>query len=168
MYKTGDKVIYPGTGVCIIKDIINQKFLHTDERTYYVLKAVYDNSDTTIYCPVDSTEVNLKKLLDKDEILELIHTIPQKTLWIENDNERRKLFSALLREGDRQKLLCMITEIHKKLKEKEAEGKKLHLSDEKALEKAEKMLYQEIAYSLNMEIEAVSSFIRNETAEIFS
>ena len=59
MYKTGDTVIYPGTGVCRITDVVKQKFMRCEERTYYVMKAVYDNSGTTIYCPVDNADIKL-------------------------------------------------------------------------------------------------------------
>ena len=41
MYKTGDIVVYPGTGVCRIEDIVTQKFARTEEKTYYVLRGVY-------------------------------------------------------------------------------------------------------------------------------
>lgn len=41
MYKTGEIVVYPGTGVCRIEDIVTQKFARTEEKTYYVLLGVY-------------------------------------------------------------------------------------------------------------------------------
>ena len=163
MYKTGDTVIYPGTGVCRITDIVKQKFMRCEERTYYVMKAVYDNSDTTIYCPVDNADIKLKKLLDKDEIRELIRTFPtEESLWKENDNERKKYFASIVKEGDRKKLLKLITEVHTKKNEREAEGKKLHVSDEKAMAEAEKILHQELAFSLDMSTEEVAAFIMKE------
>lgn len=163
MYRIGDIVMYPGTGVCRVEDIVTQKFARTEEKTYYVLKGVYDTADTTIYCPVDNKNIKLRKLLSKDSITDLINkACVGEKLWIDNDNERKKLFASVLKEGDQIKILKLIIEIHENKVEKEKEGKQLHLSDEKILQQAEKIIHEELAYSMDIKIDEVAAFIMHE------
>lgn len=163
MYKSGDVVVYPGTGVCKIVDIITQKFARTEEKTYYVLKPLYDNADTTVYCPVDNCNIKIRKLLSEGDVTLLIREAESsESLWIENDNERKKAFASIVKEDDRVKLLRLIIELHTKRIEKEKEGKKLHLSDEKILHQAEKVIHEELACTMGMSVEDVAAFVMKE------
>ena len=163
MYKTGDIVVYPGTGVCRIEDIVTQKFARTEEKTYYVLRGVYDSAGTTIYCPVDNENIKVRKLLSKEDISLLIkNACREEKLWVDNDNERKKNFAAILKEGNQTKILKLIIEIHEKQAEKENEGKKLHLSDEKVLSQAEKIIHEELAYSMDIKVDEVAAFVMKE------
>lgn len=161
MYSIGTKISYQATGVCEIVDIINQKFAHTETRTYYVLKPIYDNSSTTIYCPVDTAENKLRPIPEADEIKELIKKASTcDDLWIENDNERKKAFSDIIKSGNPQLIYSLIFLLYKKKSQKESEGKKMHLADEKILYEAQKTTSQEIAFSMGIEIDAVEDFVK--------
>lgn len=159
--------MYPGTGVCKITDIVTQKFMRTEEKTYYVLKAVYDTANTTIYCPVDNDRIKLRKLLSQEDFESIIRSIDfSQSLWVDNDNERKKVFSSLVSSGSHSDILKLITELHKHAEQKQKEGKKMHLADEKILHEAEKIICQELAYSMNSDISRAADFVKEKVLQI--
>ncbi len=159
MYKIDDIVMHPGMGVCKIVDIRTENFKNLGNRQFYILKPVYSNEHTKIFVPV-SGKVELRRLLSEKDINEAISAARnQDTLWIDNDLKRKEVFSEILHSGDHIKLIGMIREIHKKQIEKQQIGKKLHLSDEKMLTEAEKLLHEELAYSMSIEPTRVADYI---------
>lgn len=165
MYHTGETVMYAGTGVCKITDIVKQNFTNTEERTYYVLKAVYDSSGTTIYCPVDNAEIKIRDLLSRKQIEEMLcgnccdDENPKQPLWTDNASARKRLFTQIVKDGNQPEIFQLITEIHEKQQEMQQNGKKLHISDEKIMHEAEKIISQELAYTMNINIDEVADFV---------
>ena len=160
MYNIGDTVMYPGTGVCRIENIVRESFVRGEERTYYVLKAVYESGGTTIYCPVDSENVRLRGLLSREAIDRILSdACAHESLWVENALQRKKAFLSILKEDNGVRLLRMLIDLHEHRKKQASEGKKMHVSDEKIMTEAEKMWNQELASALKMELASVPEFV---------
>ena len=160
MFSINDTVMYGHTGVCKIVDICSKEFNGKNQK-YYVLCPEFE-SKTTIYCPCDCEKIRMRKLLSPEEVNSLIQTMAdEKTSWIENDQARKEKQLNIIRNGDHKELIQMIKTLYYKRKEKIAEGKKLHSTDEKAMEDAENLLYQEFAQVLDMKPEDVFTFITN-------
>lgn len=158
MFKVNDTVMYGRSGVCRIVDICKKNFIN-NELLYYVLQPVYENK-CTIYCPVDSKKVQMRKLLDIDEIRELIRTMPDEiTIWDNNDRARRETYDKIIKSGDHRELIKLIKTLYLKRKELNSTGKKFHIADEKAMNDAEKLLYQEFALVLDIQLDEVVPFI---------
>jgi CarD family transcriptional regulator len=108
---------------------------------------------STIFAPTDN-EVVLKKmrrLLTKDEIHKLIDSMrSENAVWVENENERKELYRNILAKGDHLELIKMIKAIYAHKAEREAEGKRLHMSDERFFKDAEQILYNEFQYVLDL------------------
>lgn len=163
MYKSGDILMHPGLGVCEVKEITKREIAKNDIRTYYILKPVYGNSSTTVFLPVDCDKVNVRKLLSKDEIFEIIHSVPlDKTLWVDNDHERPIVFSEIIKEGNQANIIKLIIELHKHQRKCLADGKKFRIVDSKILNEAEKIIHEEFAYSMDLKLEDVAPFVINE------
>lgn len=166
MYQTGETVLHPSAGVCRIEDIRKENFSAKEYKTYYILKPLYENGQTTIYCPVDSDKIALKSLLTAEDIRALLRNVPaQESLWITADLKRQEVFAEILREGDRLKLIRLILDLREKQREKQQNGKKLHLADGKVLHEAEKRIQQEFAYVLQLEPDDVIPMITAECAK---
>lgn len=163
MYKIGDMLMHPGSGVCRVEDIKNMSFTSEGSKDYYVLKPVYGGGSTTIYVPVDHKNIKLRKLLSEEDIHRLIGSVSSvPTLWTDNDAKRKEVFSQALHSGDSAEIIKLIIEIHKKQEEKQASGKKLHQADSKVLAEAEMLIHQEFAYALDLKPEEVAPFIMKE------
>lgn len=160
LFKISDTVVHPGMGVCKITDIKSEDFAKFGSKQFYVMNPIYENTQTTVYVPVDSPKITLKKLLSEEEIEKMLSEIDfSKSVWIENDIIRKEKFSQILKSGDRTDIILLIKELHLKLEEREKTGKRLHIADEKILREAEKLIHQELAFSMNIEIEQVAELI---------
>lgn len=161
MFRVNDTVMYNQSGACKIVDICSKEFTG-EQRQYYVLQPVYEEN-VTIYCPVDSEKVKIRKLLSLEDIHELIKLMPdQLTEWIDNDQQRKEAQSEILKNGDHCALIQLVKLLYFKREEKAAEGKKFHTADEKAMLEAEKLLHQEFAIVLNIKPEEVIPFLIGE------
>lgn len=158
MYAVNDRIMYGQSGICKIVDICEKKF-GKETRQYYILQPMYD-PNTTIYCPVSNENAPIRKLLSTKDVYALIEDMPEVSgEWIENDNRRREVQAEILHRGDHRELIRLIKTLYNKREEKQAEGKRFHQADEKAMAEAEKMLYQEFAQVLDITPEEVVPFI---------
>lgn len=157
-FKVNDMIFYAGTGVCRITDIRPEKF-GRDTRTYYVIQPLTDKK-TTVYCPVDADKVRIRRVLSRDEVIELIRSIPDTdTGWITNDSERKERSEAALSSGDCAQLIRLMRSLYLHRSELAAAGRKLHATDERVLKDAEQKLYEEFSYVLDIKPDEVEDFI---------
>lgn len=160
MFQIGSNVMHPSAGVCNIEDIREEK-LTGQKRTYYIMHPLSDNnSTTTIYVPVDTDKVRLRKLAGKDEIIDIIrHSTTERIEWIDNTNLRKAAYSEILRGGDTSRIIALITVLHIKKERVTEAGKKFSAFDEKILHDAEKKIHQEFSYALSMQENEIPKFI---------
>ena len=151
MFQINDVIVYGTQGVCKIVDT-EEKTVGGKTKSYFVLKPVSDPG-STIFVPVDN-EIVLKKmhrLLTKDEIHFLIDSMRfENALWIEDENQRKEIYKNILAKGDHLELVKMIKAIYIHKTQREAEGKRLRMSDERFFKDAEQLLYNEFQYVLEL------------------
>lgn len=151
MFKVNDVIIYSTQGVCRVVGI-EEKAVSGKKKTYFVLKPVSD-SGSTIFAPTDNEHVlkKMRRLLSKAEINSLIDSMPDEdVVWIKNDNDRKEHYRKILSSGNHMELIKMIKAIYSHKKEREAEGKRLHMIDEHFFKDAEQILYNEFQYVLKL------------------
>ena len=162
-FQRNDTIVYGTHGVCRIIDVTKKEF-NGRQIDYFVLKPVYDDK-STIFAPADNPAVTAKmhRVLSTEEIYALVKGMPEEdTIWIEDENDRRQKYKAILAKGDRCELIRLIKTLYlhgQALKEK---GKKLHISDDHMMKEAEKTLYEEFSHVLQIEPEQVLPFIINQ------
>lgn len=163
MFKINDCVVYRTNGVCRITDIKKEQF-GSETKEYYVLTPVFGNT-STVYVPLDSKELTdkMKQIIPAQEVHGIIdRALHCPTKWIENDRQRSKEYSAILEKGDAVELFSLVGILIHHKEELEAAGRKFRVTDKRIMEAAQKILYEEFAISLNIDIENVSSYIRKE------
>lgn len=149
--KVNDVIIYGSQGVCKIVDI-TEKSMTGAKKKYYVLKPVADQG-ATIYAPTDNAHVlkKMRRLLSEAEINQLIDSMPAETgIWVKNDNDRKEIYKQILAGGNHVELIKMIKAIYAHKKERETEGKRLHMVDGHFFKDAEQILYNEFQYVLHL------------------
>lgn len=160
MYEVGEKVIYGTQGICEIEDISSGD-LGDDDRKYYILCPLSDPR-SKIYVPCDNEKLlgKIRKILSPSEIDTVIGTVePDGMEWIANDNQRKEFCSGILRDGDRKKLMEMVEMLNRRQNELKSQKKHFHLTDERFLKEAEKILSEEFSFSLGIPQSAVSDYI---------
>lgn len=160
MFKINDVVVYGSQGVCEIVDI-DEKKIDGASKSYFVLKPKADRG-ATIYVPTWNEKAwgKMRKVMTKKDVNALIDSMPNKTpIWISNENERKEAYKKILASGDQAAIISMIQALFIHKKEREAEGKRLHMSDEHFMKDAEQILYNEWQYVLNVDKAGLMNYI---------
>ena len=106
--EVNEAVMHIPEGVCKVTGIIERDLSSLGTRQYYILVPVY-NTGTKIYIPTDNGPAKMRELLTRDEVLELIDSIPEcESVWVENDKERMAAFSSIVSRCDHHEMLCLI------------------------------------------------------------
>jgi len=159
MFKVNDYVVYGVTGVCLIEDIRPGEYADNCDAEYYVLQPVYSDN-MTIKVPVDSSNIMMRAISSKADVLSLIAMLPaMETVWIDNDKQRVIDYKAALRTGKTEEWIKVIKTLYLERETRSVEGKKLRKADEDILNTAERYLNEEFAIALNIAPEAVVDYI---------
>lgn len=161
MLEKGHIFVYGGSGVCRVEDICIRDY-GVGKKEYYILQPVYDMR-SSLSIPVDSPafESRARELLSKDEVLNIIDTLPNTDAeWIRDDKERVEVFKNLLEGGVRKDIATLIRTLYLHKKELAEKGKKLRSSDEAIMQRAERLLYGEFAWVLGIDPKEVVSYIK--------
>ena len=160
MFQVGEVILFGSEGVFRVDDITPKKIGKTVS-DYYVLRSVYRSSNV-LYIPVGKggLEEKMYPVLSRAEIEDLIRQLPMSTCcWIDNENERKLRYREILGCGDRLAVAGLIRTLYEHRTNQEKTGKKMHLSDERFLKDAERLLYDEIALVMDIEPKQVSTYI---------
>lgn len=131
MYKIGDTVIYKNDGVCTITEI-TVKIFRDKEIEYYVLNPVH-NKNAEIFVPKSNPDLvsKMRKVLTKDEIMNIIESMPEEDeIWISDETNRKEKYKEILTLGDRKELVRLIKTLYIHKQNQKQCGRKLHLADE--------------------------------------
>lgn len=163
MFKIKDTVLYGAEGVCQIVAVTKENFgLGTLE--YYVLRPIYKDS-LTIYVPTGNDHLlsKMRRILSREEILEIIQSMPEETLLNINDEDLRELkYQEIINSGDRRAVVKLIKTIYFRQEGRRKQRKKPYALDERFLKEAEKLLYDEFALVLEVKPNQVLPFILNQ------
>ena len=168
MLKIGDKIMYGAGGVMTIVDIREESILDVS-RSYYVLRPTLTKSESLTFVPTDNEKLvsAMRPLLSKEEIMELIHysKTAEPCQWVNENRARQDRFKKIMESGDRKQIISMIRAIDESAIRREAEGKKIFLSDENARAKALKLLHSEISVVFDSPEEEVAEFVNRELSK---
>jgi CarD family transcriptional regulator len=160
MFKINDVVVYGAQGVCEIVGI-NQEKVGGVIKNYFVLKPKNDKG-ATFYVPTWNEKAwgKMRKVMTQEDVNALIDAMPSKTpTWIANENERKETYRKILASGDQAAIISMIQAPYLHKKEREDQGKRLHMSDEYFMKDAEQILYNEWQYVLNVDKTGLMDYI---------
>ncbi len=160
MFSIGDIILYGNEGICEIADIVDKSFGDI-KGDYYVLRPI-SNYKLTLYVSVanGNLESKVRDIFTKEQIANVIQEVVQSDIeWIESESQRKAKFKEMIFSGDRYACLSVIKALYKHREMKKAVNKKLHTADEYILKDAEKILYDEFAYVLNLPVDQVEQLI---------
>lgn len=141
MYKVGEIIAHNKLGLCTIKEITQ-----INDIDYYVLISNLD--DTKIMIPVSNADKLTRKIITKEEIEELVNKIPNINIDLIKDFKTRiKTYDELLKSGEIENLAILSRTIY----EYKKESNNLTVADKEIFKAAEKILFDELAYVLNMD-----------------
>ena len=161
MFCIGQTVLYGSNGVCTIDDV-TEKRIGKSNLQYYVLRPVCTDT-STLFVPTANEKLvsKIRCVLTKEEASRILGALPAFGKWNNNKIERSEAFRAVISGGDRVELIRLIRQIRAHEQEQLGKGKRLHLSDERFLKEAEKMICEEFSLVLNIDrTEVLSRILR--------
>ena len=163
MYQVGELILYGGTGVCRVTEIVAKRFSRTEpEKLYYVLRPLY--SSGTITTPVENGKVFTRPVISRDEAIALIDTIPSIHAEAYHNSNLQQLenhYRNELESHDCRDLLRLTMSTYQKKVEREKAKLKFGAVDRRYMERAENLLFGELAVALDIEKDSVQSFIED-------
>jgi CarD family transcriptional regulator len=160
MFKINDYVVFGNLGICRITDIRPAR-LGGAEPVCYVLKSLADPA-STLYLPTDSEDLpaRIRPVVTRAEILALIEGMPgEATTWVQDERERSRDFLARVQSGNCRELVRVVKTLYQERARKRERGKTLTATDARLMAQAEKQLFDEFAFTLGIQREAVVPFI---------
>lgn len=160
MFKVGEYIIYR-RDLCQIKAI--EKNPKSNEE-YYSLSLVQDDS-LSIKVPVSNKFNNLRYPLSKTEAEELINKISSIEPIKTSEKLLENAYKELMRTNTHEDLIKIIKTTYLRNQERQSHGKKIGDKDLNFFNQAEKLLYTELSYSLNMTYEECKNYIIRKITE---
>ncbi len=161
MYQAGDLILYGSTGVCRVVDIVTKQMNRADpERQYYILAPLYQSG--TIITPVDNTKVFIRPVITRDEALKLIDQIPSiqaEAYHNQNLQQLENHYKSQMEDHECLSLLRLTMSTYRKKLEREQAKLKFGAVDRRYMERAENLLYGELAVALDIAKDNVQEFI---------
>lgn len=161
MFKKGDYVVYKRDVV----EIVGTKINGLNHQEYYVLVPVNDES-LKIDVPVDNRLGHIRSLITKSEITNLIKRIPEIPLIETNNKLIENDYKILMNDASHESLIKIIKTTYLRNKERLDNNKKVGDKDNHYFNLAEKYLYTEIAYSLNISYDEAREYILREVTKL--
>ena len=160
MFNIGDAVFYGVHGVCIVEEI-NGRDVFGKVSDYYTLRPIY-SFRSKVFVPVERTDksVELRNVISYEDAESVVHKLKDaEIMWDDDRSARKAKFAVILRNCIPSELAVLVKTVYLKKKELEAQKKKLHSHDERALDDAERILFEELSFVFGIKREEVSSFI---------
>lgn len=156
----GEYVVSGSKGVCVVEDVTTLNISGVDkEREYYILKPVY-MAGSTVYVPVDTAEESMRRVLEREEALQLIHGIREIPLITTvNDKLLEQEYRTCMKANRCEELIKVIKTIYLRKQKRLAAGRKVTAVDTKYFRIAEENLYGELVISLDMSRGDVERYI---------
>ena len=162
-YRKGEYVRYSCNGVCLVDDIRMTSLSRKDSpKEFYILKPV-SNPSSTIFVPTGSPALVAKmaRLPTREELDQLILSTKDEHLpWVDDRKVRLANFQSIIKACNLRELLCLISCIYQRKQALLRAGKKLGVSDETILQRAEDLVEDQVAFVLQVKGDQVKTYLR--------
>ncbi len=160
MFDVGEQIVYGNNGVYVVSDLSRSPVDKNDTRTFYILRPVYDAPSNIVFTPVDNDRVTMRKIISREEALELIDRIPYITvLEVENERARREVYKDALSRSDLDFYVKIIKTVYTRREEVEKKRRRISETDADYERRAKYCLYSELAAVFELELSSVEEFI---------
>lgn len=151
MFQVNDTVVYGSQGICTVTGTVKQK-IGGAVGEYYVLCPIYERN-ASILVPMHNEQLlqKMRPCLTAEDTEQIIHIMATAEAdWVNDDLARKELFGKITSSGDVYAIAQLVANLHHHAVKQKEIGKNLHLADERVQKEAEKMLFEEIAYALQI------------------
>ncbi len=167
MLNIGECVIYGSHGLCQIREILVPSFLERGkEKQYYMMISAVD-AGSVLYVPVEGAEDKIREVTGADNAEDLIEDIEEvDEIVLPEGKKAEPAILEIIKRNDVEEMMGLVKSLHKIKATREAQGKRFATLNERYLNLAEKLLYTELAYSLETEKETIKRRVLEMLSEL--
>ncbi|WP_029230824.1 CarD family transcriptional regulator [Butyrivibrio sp. VCB2006] len=156
MLNIGECVIYGSHGLCQVREILVPSFLERGkEKQYYMMISAVD-AGSVLYVPVEGAEDKIREVISADYAEDLIDDIEEvEEVELPEGKKAEPVVLEIVKRNVAEEMMGLVKSLRRIKATREAEGKKFATLNERYLNMAEKLLYTELAYSLETEKDIV-------------
>lgn len=167
MLNIGECVIYGSHGLCKVRDILVPSFLERGkEKQYYMMISAVD-AGSVLYVPVDGAEDKIREVMSADYAEGLMDEIEEiEEVELPEGKKAEATILEIIKHNVADEMMGLVKSLRKIKAIREAEGKKFATLNEKYLNIAEKLLYTEMAFSLQTEKDDIKRRVIRELSEL--
>jgi CarD family transcriptional regulator len=167
MLSKGDCVVFGNHGLCEVKDILVPAFLERGNETLYYSMVSSIDTKGVIFVPVEGAEDKMRDAIDADEAEELINEIDELEVYdIPAGKKAEAVIVDVIKRNKAPEMMCLVKSLRGIKAKRAAEGKKFASMDEKYLSIAEKLLYSEMAYSMESKLDIIKERVTSELSQL--
>ncbi|WMJ89033.1 CarD family transcriptional regulator [Anaerocolumna sp. MB42-C2] len=160
MYQINDMIVYKNSGVCRIEDIGIPCFVETQEQ-YYQITPIFDLNGK-LYVKINRDKLMFRSITSLEEAELFLSELPSMNgIYNANDKTREKEYRDILKACECKQCLSMLKGILRERNKKLETGKTLNMTDERNLQRVEKLLNDEFSIVFNITTEQAKLRINN-------
>jgi CarD family transcriptional regulator len=155
-YNIGDYVMHESAGVCKVGAIEELALQGKgSEKLYYQLLPVY-HKDGQIITPVEDKNHRIRPVKSPEEMKAIMEHVGDLDVVQErNERQRQEKLKAKIAEFEPSSLAGVVKTVYLRKKSRLMAGKKSMSVDDRILQQAGERLFEEMAFSMKVEISAV-------------
>ncbi|ADL34570.1 transcriptional regulator CarD family [Butyrivibrio proteoclasticus B316] len=167
MLNIGECVIYGSHGLCQVREILVPSFLERGkEKQYYMMISAVD-AGSVLYVPVEGAEDKIREVTGADNAEDLIEDIEEvDEILLPEGKKAEPAMLEIIKRNDVEEMMGLVKSLRKIKATREAQGKRFATLNERYLNLAEKLLYTELAYSLETEKETIKRRVLEMLSEL--
>jgi CarD family transcriptional regulator len=160
-------VIYGSHGLCQVREILVPTFLERGkEKQYYMMISAVD-AGSVLYVPVEGAEDKVREVISADYAEDLIDDIAEvEEIELPEGKKAEPAILEIIKRNVVDEMMGLVKSLRRIKATREAEGKRFATLNEKYLNMAEKLLYTELAYSLETEKDNIKRRVLEMLAEL--
>lgn len=151
MYQIGELVQYGTSGVCKVEEIVQGVSWMQKDTECYLLVPV-NRKEEKIYTPVDNDKVKMRRILSKEEVMELLDKLSEiEGPAIFNEKQCETVYREELYSTDCYRWLGLLKTLCTRRAARLAIGKKITATDERYLKSVEERIREELSLIIGQE-----------------
>lgn len=160
MFEKGDYIVYGSTGICVVEDVTTMDIAGIPKDRLYYVMSPYQQAGKKVFAPVENPKMKLRRVLTREEALDLIDEIPDlEQIGIQEEKLREQKYKEYIRSCECRNWIRMMKTLYHRKQERIAQGKKVTATDERYYRMAEDNLYTEFSISLDINRQDVGDYI---------
>jgi len=168
MFKVNDLMVYGSTGVCRVEAIGVPAGLPDGmgPHQYYTLRPLHDTG--VIYAPVDSN-IFMRPVVTREEAENLISGIPEiraEECASSSPQLLSEHYRTFFASHNCEDLLQLIKTVYTKTHRSLSAGRQMGRTDQRYLQRAEQLLYEEFSVALGIPLDEVKPYIERRMHEL--